>query len=142
MRVTSSLSALLLVMIVGSACSKGASSRDAATDVPMSNDLGSTNDVGRAPDVPAGAMLTPPAGFTFPEAPAMSCGGDAADCQFPPSACGNIACDASACSAANWVVYYDSPTCVSAQCVFTKRYFLCGNSTACINGGCRFNGTI
>jgi hypothetical protein len=142
MSVTSSLSALVLVMIVGSTCSKNASSGDAATDVSISNDLGSTNDGGQAPEVPAGAMLTPPSGFTFPEAPAMSCGGDAADCQFPPSACGNIVCDASACSIANWVVYYDSPTCSSGQCVFTKQYFLCGNGTACIGGGCRFNGTI
>ena len=141
MRVTSSLFALLLVVIAGSACSKNGSSGDAAADVPISNDVGSNHDVGQAPEVPAGAVLTPPSGFTFPEAPAMSCNGGAADCQFPPSACGNN-CDAGACPNADWVVYYDSPTCVSEQCTFTKRYFQCGNSTACSLGACRFNGTL
>jgi hypothetical protein len=72
----------------------------------------------------------------------MSCGGDAGDCQFPPSACGTLDCDAGSCTGASWVVYYDAPTCASGQCVFTKRYFQCSVSTFCSLGGCRFNGTL
>jgi hypothetical protein len=140
MRVTSTLFALLMVTILGSTCSRSASTGDAATDVSASKDLGTSTDVGHAPEVPAGTVLTPPAGITFPDAPPMSCGG-AADCQFPASACANLGCDGGACDPQAWVVYYDDPTCVNGQCAFTKRYFQCGNSTACIGGGCRFNGT-
>jgi hypothetical protein len=139
MRATSTLLMLFTIMILGSTCSKSAATGDAATDVATSKDLGA--DVGQGPEVPAGTVLTPPARITFPDAPAMSCGGDAGDCQFPPSACANVGCDGGTCDFQEWVVYYDAPTCVSGRCVFTKRYFQCGNSTACSGGGCRFNGT-
>ena len=130
--------ALLLVMAVAGACSKNvAPAGDAASDVTTAKDLDATNG-----DVPPDTALTPPPGITFPDAPRMSCAGDAPDCQFPPSACADPSCDGGQCPGAEWVVYYDSPTCASGQCAFIKRYFRCTFNSACVGGGCRFNGTI
>lgn len=142
MRALSRLLMLVTAVTLGSTCSKnGAAVGDAAIDVPTSSDLGSTSDVGQASEVPADALLTPPAGVTFPDTASMSCAGGAEDCQFPPSACADLGCDGGQCPGLQWVVYYDNPRCVSGQCVFTKRYFQCGPGTACSVGGCRFNGT-
>jgi hypothetical protein len=138
MQVISRLFALLMVMTVAGTCSKNVMpGGDAASDVTTSKDLGPTNG-----DVPPDTALTPPSGVTFPDPPQMSCGGDAGDCQFPPSACADPSCDGGQCQGFEWVVYYDTPTCVSGQCAFTKRYFHCSFNTACYGGGCRFNGTV
>jgi hypothetical protein len=112
--------ALLLLM---TACSGGAAKpRDAG------------------PEVPAEATLVPPADISFPEAPAMSCA-VATDCPFPPSACADPSCDGGICPGEQWVIYYDSPSCVTGQCTYTKKYFQCQYSDVCTAGGCHFNGT-
>jgi hypothetical protein len=90
-----------------------------------------------APDAP----VVPPANVTFPEAPEASCGDDAGECPLPPSACADYSCDGGICYGIGWVVYYDNPTCVSGQCVYTKRYFECNLFSECVNGGCRYSGT-
>ena|SRR5260221_7514019 len=136
MRHLSRLFALLGVIASGSACSKTAlTTGDAMTDTPPASNLDSRTDVAQGSEAPPDASLTPPADITFPDPPRMSCGG-AGDCQLPPSACADPG------RGSQWVVYFDSPTCVSGQCVFTKRYFQCGPSTACFLGGCSFNGTV
>ena len=78
----------------------------------------------------------------FPEAPDIACGGDAAACPFPPSACADPSCDGGACPGLAWVVYYDSPTCVNSKCAYTNKYFECDVNARCSVGGCRFNGTL
>jgi len=134
--------ALLVVAVFGGGCSKTAlSPSDAATETGTPTDTASLVDVAE-PEIPADAGPTPPAGITFPDAPPMSCGADAGSCDFPPSACADRDCTASGCPGIAWIVYYDSPTCVSGQCVFTKRYFQCSNSMACVSGGCISNVTI
>jgi hypothetical protein len=144
MQVISRLFALLMVMTVAGTCSKNVMpAGDAASDVTTS-DVTTSKDLGPTiGDVPPDTALTPPSGVTFPDAPQMSCGGDAGDCQFPPSVCADPSCDGGQCLGYGWVVYYDTPTCVSGQCAFTKRYFQCSfNYEMCVGGGCRFNGTI
>jgi hypothetical protein len=138
MRARSSRYALFVVLTVGAACSKSATpSGDAASDSATSKDTASATGDGSS-DVTVG----PPAGITFPDASPMSCGGDAGDCQLPPSACGSSSCDGSSCAGTPWVVYYDSPTCVGGRCLFTKRFFECTGEVACINGACPFNVTV
>jgi len=135
MRASFSVLALLL-LAVASSCSSSSTAKvgDAAT----TNDVGQTNDV--AADVSADAVV-PPANVMFPEAPDVSCGGDAGDCPLPPSACADPSCDGGACYGLQWVVYFDNPACVNGQCVYTNRYFECSLGTMCTAGGCRFNGT-
>ena len=139
MRVIASLFALLTVMATGITCSKNVMPvGDAASDGTTPTDLGASNG-----DAPPDAALTPPSGVVFPDAPEMSCGGDAGDCELPPSACAEPSCDdAGQCPDLGWVVFYDAPTCVSGQCQFTRRYFKCSLDTFCAGGGCRFNGTL
>jgi hypothetical protein len=93
-------------------------------------------------DAPLDLTFGPPAGLAFPDAPPMSCGGDAGDCQFPPSVCGVPSCDGGQCPKTPWIVYYLAPMCVSGQCVFTKRFFECQGEMPCSNGACPFNSTV
>ena len=134
------LASILLAMASSCSSSSTAKGGDAAAtnDVGQTSDVGQTHDV--AADVSADAVL-PPANVSFPEAPDVDCGGDAAACPLPPSVCADPSCDASACPGLQWVVYYDNPTCVSGKCVYTNRYFECSVGTMCAAGGCRFNGT-
>ena len=142
-----------LAAVAPSCSSTAAKAGDAASpdDVGQTHDVGQANDVGQpsdarstkdlAPEVPADAALVPPAEVIFPEAPPMSCGA-ADECQFPPSACADPSCDGGVCPGVQWIVYYDSPTCVNGQCEYTKRYFQCLGNNLCSAGGCRFNGTL
>jgi hypothetical protein len=148
MRTLSLISGLLVLMMVAASCS---STPQKLADAATTNDVGQTSDVlqfidlGRAdvqPNVPADAGLVPPDEITFPAPPEVACGGDAGECQFPPSACADPGCDGSVlCLSWSWVVYYDNPTCVSGRCTYTNRYFQCSSSSFCSAGGCRFNGT-
>jgi hypothetical protein len=142
MRAAISIFALLLLPAVSS-CSSSSTYKggDAAitTDVAQSSDVAQTKDL--ASDIRVDAPVVPPANVMFPDAPEVSCGGDAGDCQFPPSACADPSCDGGACPGFQWVVYYDNPMCVSGKCVYTNRYFECSLGTMCSAGGCRFNGT-
>jgi hypothetical protein len=133
---------LLVVAVLASACSRSAlPAGDAATETGTPTDTASSVDSGQ-PEIPADARLAPPMGITFPDAAPMTCGGDAGRCDFPPSACAAPDCTSTGCPGLAWIVYFDNPTCVSGQCVFTKRYFQCSNSMACLSGGCISNVTI
>ena len=147
MRTSLSVLALLL-LAMASTCSSSSTFKgnDAAitNDVGQNNDVAQSIDIGQTKDVAsdiAADAVVPPANVSFPEAPDVACGGDAAACPLPPSACADPSCDASACYGLQWVVYYDNPTCVSGKCVYTNRYFECSLGTQCTSGGCRFNGT-
>lgn len=114
-------------------------------DAPRTSDRAPIGDGGRARDaaveIPAEAVFAPPPNVIFPEAPQSSCAGTANDCELPPSACAEPSCDGGVCQGYRWVIYYDSPTCVSGKCKYTNRYFECTVSTVCSAGGCRYNGT-
>ena len=133
---------IVMLMALAPGCS---SSPAKGVDAAGTKDVGQTSDVGQArdvpPEVPANATLDPPTDVSFPEAPEIACSGDAAECPFPPSACGDPSCDGGACPYWAWVVYYDSPTCVNGRCAYVKKYFRCDSSSICAAGGCRFNGT-
>jgi len=135
------LASLLLSTAVGCSSSSTAKTGDAATtsDVGQVSDVSQTIDL-RA-DAPVDAPVVPPANIVFPAAPDVSCGDDAGQCQFPPSACADPSCDTGSCPGLQWVVYYDSPMCVSGKCVYTNRYFQCSALATCTSGGCRYNGT-
>jgi hypothetical protein len=126
-----------LLLAMASSCSSSNTAKGG--DASSTNDVGQTNDI--ASDMSADAPVVPPADVMFPEAPDLSCGGDAGECQLPPSACADPSCDGGACPGIQWVVYFDNPVCVSGKCVYTNRYFECSNGTMCAAGGCRFNGT-
>jgi hypothetical protein len=147
MRAVTTVSALL-VTLAPSCSSSSAKPVDAAgaNDVRQTSDVGQLHDIalGRdiAPEVAADAAMVPPDNVMFPDAPEATCTGAAADCPFPPSACADPSCDGGACAGLPWVVYYDSPICLSGKCAYQKRYFECDVSSRCSSGGCRFNGTL
>jgi len=149
MRAVTPVFALLVTLAVSPSCS-GNSPKPidaaSATDLGQTIDVGQMSDIGHgtdvAPEVPADAAVVPPDNVMFPEAPEVVCTGAATDCPFPPSACADPSCDGGACAGLPWVVYYDSPSCVSGKCVYQKRYFECEVSSVCRAGGCRFNGTL
>jgi hypothetical protein len=84
----------------------------------------------------ADAPVALPSNLMPPAQPMISCGGDAAACSLPPSACAVPAgCGASSCGSSPWVVYYDNPRCVDGACAWDQRYFQC-ETNICFNGGC------
>jgi hypothetical protein len=79
-----------------------------------------------SPYVPVDA--SPPLDAADP--PDASCGDDADDCAFPPSACAD----------SHWLVYYVNGACALGHCQWQKRYFYCDQS--CSVGGCRTPSTF
>ena len=102
----------------------------------------------RASTAPIHDAALPPDALTVPDPAPVACGspatadaaedgsaaeadgsGDsAAACDFPPSVCAD----------ADWLVYFENPTCLDGYCHWEKQFMRCVGAS-CVNGTCRRN---
>ena len=78
--------------------------------------------------VACGSPATADAAEDASAAEADGSGDSAAACDFPPSVCAD----------ADWLVYFENPTCLDGYCHWEKQFMRCVG-TSCVNGTCRHN---
>lgn len=143
----SGIAALGFVIV---ACSTEAlTPRDSAANQSIDAPADTTSDVGIVVDAapaPVDGQVQAPAGYSFPDPPAMSCvadaGGAAGECALAPSACGEPQCpDADSCPPSRWVVFYGNARCVNGSCQWDRAFYQCSGYGTCHQGACSSNST-